>query len=323
MKMIPTQKFTKYGLNWSASIKMSPSRKLGTTKMGDTAYVLRKKIASHWKKLLSTIGMAVTVAFPIHLHAQTSTKVSSEPATHKILTVEDMKQHEEQFQREYQAFRYSDDMRSKILELLQLVEDVMAGNQAVAALEKKLTINVKGENRIYYDGDFLSKWGEFTLRYNSNPAFPNGIEPRSFYFQFGPYLDGISLEQIESTLGLDRKPESEARINVPNFNMETGKITESVSLYLKYLRCGDFSLGVTMGYDANDSYEVSHPTKLKTIEIYRVRLYDETRKIRDQMFFGDLPRTGDMCHLTGYYLPIFPNQEKFAWATERPLSRRV
>ncbi|WP_211463609.1 hypothetical protein [Collimonas silvisoli] len=234
-----------------------------------------------------------------------------------------MKQHEEQFRREYQAFRYTDDMRLKILELLRLVEDVIAGNQPVAALKNMVRISTRGDSKDYYRGEFLSKWGAFTLRYNSDPAFPNGIEPRSFYFQFGPYLDGISLEQLESTLGLDRKPESEARINVPNFNMETGKITESVSLYRKYLRCGDFSLGVTIGYDANDSYEVSYPTKLKTIEIDRIPLYDETRKIRDQMFFGDLPRTGDMCHLTGYYLPIFPNQEKFAWATERPLSRQV
>ncbi|WP_211466999.1 hypothetical protein [Collimonas silvisoli] len=234
-----------------------------------------------------------------------------------------MKQHDEQFRREYQAFRYTDDMRSKILELLQLVEDVMAGIQPVGELEKKVWISTRGDSINYYRGNFLSKWGVFTLRYRSDAPRPNDIQPKKFYFQFSPSVDGISLGQLESTLQLNRNLKKSPRIQEPNFNMETGNITGSHSSYLKFLRCGDFLLNIRINYDARNMDEIAHPTKLDTIDIDRIDLSDEDRKLRDKMFFGDLPRTGDMCHLTGYYLPIFPNQEKFAWATERPLSRQV
>ncbi|WP_061532436.1 hypothetical protein [Collimonas arenae] len=226
-----------------------------------------------------------------------------------------MTEHEAQFRREYAAFQYTDEMRVQILDMLRLVEEVMSGKQPVAALEKKLTIAVKGNGRTYYTGDFLSKWGEFTLRYKPNAAYPNGVEPKSFYFQFGPYLNGVSLTQLESTLGLNREPESEAKIQIPG-NPETGKLTDSYSSYVKYLRCGDFNLTVTIDYAAYSIEEVSSSTRLKTIQISRSRLTDEERKTRDKLFFGDLPKTGDTCQMSGIYVPVFPNEEKFAWVKQ-------
>ncbi|WP_128082976.1 hypothetical protein [Collimonas arenae] len=227
-----------------------------------------------------------------------------------------MTEHEAQFRREYAAFQYTDEMRAKILDMLRLVENVMAGTRPVAALENELNARIKGEDEISYGADFLSKWGEFTLRYKPNTAYPHGIEPKSFYFQFGPYLNGVSLTQLESALGLNREPESEAVINWPNFNMHTGKTTDSTSTYQKFLRCGDFYLGITISYNADSMEEVAHPTLLKTIIIDRIPLSSERRKTRDKLFFGDLPKTGDTCQMSGIYVPVFPNEEKFAWVKQ-------